>query len=174
VTCWRKSRLTLLFVSALLAAALIDAATASSVRSRTAIYFQTIAHRFSSGKEPTKPTVFVALQASDIVAFERFLRPEDARRVHNTNFAESAVVAVFAGPKPSTGYRITVRRLTVDQRLLRIIVELRRPSPETPVLPAFSSPYHVVKVAQRALGPSGPSRWLLVSVTGHTLARGSL
>jgi len=160
--------------TALLAAlALACAATAGGGRSGTVVSFQTVAHRFSGGSGPKRPIAFVALEASEVESFDRFLTPEDSRRVRNINPAVSAVVAVFAGLKPSTGYKITVRRLSLGQRTLRIVVGLRRPAPDTSVLPALSSPYHVVKVARRALGPSGPSQWLLVSRTGRVLARGS-
>src|SRR5262249_53688509 len=128
------------------------AAIAGGVQIRAAVSFQTIAHRSSAGGNgPKKPTAFVALKASEVDGFGRFLMPVDARRVRNTDFATNGVVAAFAGLRPSSGYSITIRRLAMAQRTLRIVVELRRPSPETPVLPAFSIPYHVVKVPRQAL-----------------------
>jgi hypothetical protein len=148
-------------------------ASAGSEEVGAAIAFQTVAHAFSGGQGPKKPVAFIALKASDVGAFERFLKPEDAARVQQVNLAAHAVVAVFSGVKPTSGFTITVRRLSLAQATLRIAIEVRSPAPSGNVLPAFSNPYHVVRVARRSLGRSGPSAWVLVSTTGHVLARGS-
>lgn len=148
-------------------------ASASSEEAGAAIAFQTVAHAFSGGQGPEKPVAFVALNASDAGAFERFLNPEDAARVGYVNLDAHAVVAVFSGVKPTSGFTITVRRLSLARGTLRIAVEIRSPAPSANVLPAFSNPYHVVRVARRSLGRSGPSAWVLVSTTGRVLARGS-
>jgi hypothetical protein len=159
--------------SALLAAFALSCAAAAAERTAAAIPFERVVRGFSGGEGPKKPTAFVVLKASDVATFEGFLRPEDARRVHQVDLAARAVVVAFSGREPSTGFRLTVRRLSMARRTLRIIVELRRPAPTTPVLPAVSHPYDVVKVGREAFGTSGPTAWLLVSMAGRVLARGS-
>jgi PrcB C-terminal len=148
-------------------------ASASSEQAGAAIAFQTVAHAFSGGPGPKKPVAFIALKASDVGAFGRFLEPEDAAQVRGVNLATHAVVAVFSGVKPTSGFTISVRGLSVAHATLRITVAVRSPAPSANVLPAFSNPYHVVRVARRSLTASGPSAWVLVSTTGRVLARGS-
>jgi hypothetical protein len=153
--------------------ALGSSASARSEEVGAAIAFRSIAHAFSGGEGPKKPVAFIATKASDVGAFERFLEPEDAARVRQVNLDTRAVVAVFSGVKPTSGFTITVRRISLAGATLRIAVAVRSPAPSGYVLPAFSSPYHVVRVARRSLGRWGPSGWVLVSMTGRTLARGS-
>jgi PrcB C-terminal len=148
-------------------------ASARSEKAGATIAFRTVARAFSGGPGPKKPVAFIALKASDAGAFVRFLEPGDAARVRGVNLATHAVVAVFSGVKPTSGFTIVVQRLSVAHATLRITVAVRAPAPSANVLPAFSNPYHVVRVARRSLSASGPSAWVLVSTTGRVLARGS-
>ena len=156
----------------LLAAGAALAVAAASAHAGGLLPFQPVAKSSGMGAVgPNRPAVSVAwtLRAAERVA--QRLRPEDAEKVRAIDFRSRFAVAAFAGRCPTGGYGITVRRLSVRAKTLRVVVTLRRPRPGEVNVQALTRPYHVVAVRKDAVGARPPRAWLLVDATGRVLSR---
>jgi hypothetical protein len=135
------------------------------------IPFRTIAHASASGAKPKRPTVIVAVDANATQNIAALVREADAQRVQLVDLHVHALVAVFAGAKPSSGYAITVQRLVLRAGTLRVVVAQHAPAPGSYSLPAFTRPYDVLAIAPTPA--RGVEHWVLVTSRGHVLARSS-
>jgi hypothetical protein len=136
------------------------------------IPFRTVAHAAAAGVEPKRPTVILATAATGAGRIAALLKEPHARRVRAVDLHAHTLVAAFAGTKPSSGYAITIRRLSLRGPVLDVVVTLRTPRPGGYSLPAFTSPYAVAEIAHDAA--AGAQRWRLVTTRGRVLGRGSL
>ncbi len=136
------------------------------------ITFRTIAHASASGAKPKRPTVIVAVDANATPSTAALLKEADAQRVKQVDLRIHALVAVFAGAKPSSGYAITVRRLVLRAGTLRVVVAQHAPAPGSYTLPALTRPYHVVEIARTPA--RAVEHWVLVTSRGRVLARSSI
>ena len=67
------------------------------------------------------------------------------------DFDAYLVVAAFLGRVPTTGRQISVQRLSLEKGVLRVAASAPRPLPEGYSKPAFTTPYHVVRIPRSAL-----------------------
>jgi hypothetical protein len=135
------------------------------------IPFRTIAHASASGAKPKRPTVIVAVDANATPSIVALVREADAQRVKQVDLRVHALVAVFAGAKPSSGYAIAVQRLVLRAGTLRVVVAQHAPPSGSYTLPAFTRPYHVLEIARAPA--RGVEHWVLVTSRGRVLARSS-
>jgi protease stability complex PrcB-like protein len=149
----------------------VGAAGAAAATSVDLIPFRTVAQASASGVQPRRPTVLLATTPTGARRITALVRDVDAGRVRAADLSTSALVAAFTGAKPSSGYAVTIRRLTVRNGVLDVLVALRRPARGSYVLPAFTSPYAVAEIAHDAA--AGAVRWRLVTIRNRVLGRGS-
>ena len=135
------------------------------------LVFQSLGQGAPVASAPKTPAVHLAARKDDFAVFERFLDPEHQKALARVDLSSQVVVAVFRGAVGTSGSSVTVQRVSQETGRLRIVVRLEDPAPGSFVLPAFTSPYHVVLVRRGALGPSVPSSWTLVDSQGRTLAQ---
>jgi hypothetical protein len=122
---------------------------------------------------PSAPRVYLAAKPVQVAAISALV-PANARgKVKAVDLSERAVVAVFLGSRPTGGFLVTVKKLTVNSGRLVVTVAVKKPGPGDIVIDAFTSPFHVVSVGRGILSPKPPSAWRLVDTDGKTLAAGA-
>ena len=125
------------------------------------------------GTDPDTPVIYVADSHDDLSAFSRFLNPEHRRALDKVDFSSDLVLAVFAGAKGSAGHAITVQQVSVVDGQLRVAVRQLVPAPDASAAAAFTSPYHVVKVAKAEFKGIVPSPWMILDDKGKKVASGN-
>jgi hypothetical protein len=146
---------------------------AAAVAATPPIPFRSVAQQAPAGNDPAKPTVFVVTKPLQLKLFEEHLRPEDRVKARAVKLGERTLLAVFAGAKPTGGFAVAVKRLSLVAGRLTVAVEVREPSPDAMVIQAFTSPYQLVSVARSALPPKPARAWRLVDQQGRALASGT-
>lgn len=120
---------------------------APATLTRQLVQFETLAQGESFTAGFRQPTVLIARNASQAEQLAaRVQEPEVAEKIKAVAFGKDLLLAVFLEAKSSSGHKITVREITVDQAEVRVIVELGEPAPGQAVLDVLAFPYHVVLV----------------------------
>ena len=74
------------------------------------------------------------------------------RELPAVDFAQSMVVAVFAGSRPTGGYAVEITRIEPRDDGVVVTYRERRPSPEDIVTQVLTAPFHIVRT-QAHTGP---------------------
>ena len=135
--------------------------------------FRTVAHGAPAGAGPAVPRVYLAATRVELSRFLGLLAAPDQARVRAVSFPAAVELAVFRGQVPTGGYSITVKRLTLSNRRLRIVAAFGAPGPGDIVIQVFTSPYHVVRLVRSALGSRLPTAWSLLDTKGELVASGA-
>lgn len=109
------------------------------------IEFQTISKGYDSGHRDSAYYVIenetewaVVWNQDESIYWPRQPPPE-------IDFSKTIVIAVFMGEFTTRGYRIEIKEVINTPQCVIVKVEKKYPS-DSGVLPAFSQPYHIVKV----------------------------
>jgi hypothetical protein len=62
------------------------------------------------------------------------------------DFEKEAVVAVFAGQKPTGGYSVTIQAVSLSDKTLQVAYSEKSPSPDSITTQVISYPSHIVKI----------------------------
>ena len=65
------------------------------------------------------------------------------------DFTQSMVVGVFAGSRPTAGFRITIESVVSDGPAIRVEYREERPSPDDLVAQMLTAPFHLVVIPRR-------------------------
>jgi hypothetical protein len=94
-----------------------------------------------------EPKLHVAATARQRAALARATdRPDLAARLEAPDLRDHTVVGVFAGPMPSSGHGVSVKKVEAGAGTVRITVQLTRPRPGQNVNDVITFPYTVVAV----------------------------
>ena len=66
------------------------------------------------------------------------------------DFAQSMVVAVFLGTRPTTGFAVDIRAVKSDGKTTTVEYLVRQPPGDAIVAEVLTSPFHIVRVARTA------------------------
>jgi hypothetical protein len=114
--------------------------------------------------------LFVVGTAAEIEPFGHWLG--DAvllARLQQVDYRTTVVVAAFAGPRPSTGYAITIQAGAWQGDEVRLTAVETAPAPGQAVLEVITYPFHLVAIPREVL-PTQPLRWRLLDPAGQVLA----
>lgn len=118
------------------------------------ILFETIAlEEWGGGYESKDPHAFLLIDPADIAEIADFVKPEHLEQLHQVDFAQNAVIAVFRGIQPSSNYKIVIERINTQDALLTIHAQFWEPAPNQGGAAQETSPYHLVSVAKDRIGP---------------------
>ena len=67
------------------------------------------------------------------------------------DFARQLVVAVFAGRRPTSGYRIEITGVQVVDQEIRVVSQERAPLAGALSLPVVTTPFHVIRIPRSEL-----------------------
>lgn len=107
--------------------------------------FETIAQSVYS--KAVEKGVFLITGLQDVHKIEGFLHKDARELMANVDYGRFFAIAVFQGNQKSGGYKVTIERLSVKERELRICAIFLEPGPHQPVTTVETSPYHIVKFA---------------------------
>ena len=93
--------------------------------------------------------LLLLLSSDDITFIQDQVNPETLLQLHNINFNEYVVIALFRGRKPSDNYQTMIERIFQKEDELAIQAQFWEPNPQWMSADAITSPYHLVKVARR-------------------------
>ncbi len=86
---------------------------------------------------------------------------ELADQLRTLDYSRVFAILVLQGLQGSTGYNATVRQVTRQGNQVAVKAEFVTPAPETFIMPAFTSPYHLIAVS-KAGAWGEPVRFVLV------------
>jgi hypothetical protein len=115
-----------------------------------------------------EPKLHVAATARQRAALARAAdRPELAARLAAPDLRDHAVLGVFAGPMPSSGHGVSVKKVEAGAGTVRITVELTRPQPGQNVNDVITFPYAVIAIPASQL----PHRvnWSVTGLQGERI-----
>ncbi len=103
--------------------------------------------RSYSGEDPNL-LVITAPEAVDAPGLEIQFTPELAEQLRTLDYDRYFAILVLQGHKNIIGYQVTIQQVIRQGNQINIQVEFVEPAPETLILPAFSSPYHLIAVSK--------------------------
>jgi hypothetical protein len=109
---------------------------------------------------------------SDALSAPASTFPPDALQAGReaTRNASSIALIAFAGVKATSGYRVTIDTLGIENNRLIVIVREQHPDEDATVEPAMTLPYHVIAVPRDAL-PDGVTQIAFQDTTGTILTQ---
>ncbi len=119
------------------------------------VQFRTVAQDAVLGDKPGSPVYAIVANADQWNTLQSLLPAQaiTAGRQFKPP-ADSIYLVAFAGAKASSGYRISIQKISQDGARLTILVSESAPRPEDIVEPARTLPYHVVAVSRSSLQPA--------------------
>ncbi len=150
----------------------VTAATALSAQSTTTIPFITIAQQATLRGGPTGPfyTVVKAAQGDRLPGQLPARIAEAGLQAGQVNL----IIVAVAGVKSSSGYSITIEKISQADQQLIIEVSQTEPEADDIVEPAATMPYHLAAVNAEALDPADVSCFTFQNVKGDILEQGEI
>lgn len=142
-------------------------AGAAAPEEAAAVPFTTIAHGALLGAVPASP-LYTVLEPAEWDQLRSLLPASLFQAGVPAAGSETLIVVAVAGVKNSSGYELTIRRITRSGSLLTVVVEETGPEPEQIVEPAATVPYHIVAPDRGAPGDA-PARVVFVDTAGNTV-----
>ncbi len=90
--------------------------------------------------------LIVIARPEDVAELGNKIRVETKAELEVINYSSNFALVVFQGWKPSTGYMVTIDRITRNQETVNVYVLIREPALHEKVNETVISPYHLVKV----------------------------
>ena len=128
------------------------------------ITFETLGQGAPEGTGPKGPTVYIAYAPEDFDKFLPFVASEHHNSIKSTDLSTYVIVAVFLGSAPSSGYAINVQDLFLREDRLNVAVTVRRPAPDQNARPAYTAPYHIIKIPREDFGSTPPLSWAVLEI----------
>ncbi len=113
--------------------------------------FETLAQSDILNYREEKPALLVIAKAEEIDGFVQGVLAEDpalTTQLRQLDYDYSFAILVLQGQKHTSGYAVTVQRISRKSDRVAINAEFTEPVPGTRIKPAFTSPYHLVTVSK--------------------------
>ena len=82
----------------------------------------------------------------DAESWSRYWEGAFADSVPSVRFADELVLCVYQGTKSTGGYAIEVRELYLENRALRVVLDLREPQPGDMLIQVVTDPYAIYRI----------------------------
>jgi hypothetical protein len=159
-----------------LALLLVSSFLAACQPAKIDLHFETIAQDEGAGHAArdisTEPSLLVLTTVPDKQTLEHFSAVTAYDALANLDYDHYAVVAVFAGWKPTTRYKVEVKQISRTGNTVTVQAELGEPGTDEPAADLATSPYHVIKLANP--GITGETLIFNLDVGGATIATTSV
>jgi hypothetical protein len=146
----------------------------SSTQPSMTMSFVSIVQGAAPGGAGDQPIIVLAQNDAQRAALAAKLSEVDRPALEAVDLDNNVVIAGFQALQPSSGYRIDLLALAIQQGILDITVQLSSPPPGEPVRQGFEQPYHLVRVARVDFDLAQVSRYRMHSPAGAVLQEGEL
>jgi thioredoxin-dependent peroxiredoxin len=136
------------------------------------VLFESLGQGTPGSVEPAKPVAYLATKSAEVKRFAGWLRHDHRQAAERNDFNTYALLAVFAGAKPTGGHLIGVSQVSLAGDRMEISVIQQGPPQNGAAIQAFTSPYHLVRIPREALGSTPPRSWAIVDQNRKTLVTG--
>src|SRR5262249_57688827 len=118
--------------------------------------FQTVLQAAPPSGDSAGPHVYLATSAKQLAAVAQLVPVPLRQRVSGVDFGKRAVLAVFSGSKPTSGYTVTIKKLTVAGPRLTVTATVANPPMGDMVTQVFTRPLPLLSLPPSALPPHPP------------------
>jgi len=148
--------------------------TMTEQSSVTTVPFTTIIQKALLGDHPTEPVyTIVALPEKWNELRERLPNAAIEVGMQASQSSDDLVIVAFAGMKGSSGYRVTVESVTLEEENDQVVISISQttPNPDDIVEPATTLPYHLVALSRKYLQPARAMTFTFRDVKGNVLSQ---
>jgi hypothetical protein len=132
--------------------------------------FVTLAQGDSYTARLENPTLLLAGTPAEVARINGWLAGSDASAsLEGVDLATTVVVALFRGQVGSSGYGVTIERLTRDSAGVRLVARLTAPGAGQMVADVIAYPYHLIAVPRDQIPDALGTRWTAVTPDGVLL-----
>lgn len=128
--------------------------------------FQTVDQGDNSGYSEMQPKFQIASTQEN---WYSLLNSYFQGQIKDVNLEEFLVVAAFMGVKDSSGYGVSIEKISQAGKEIEISIEFKETT-EKIVFPASTQPYHIVKI-KKALINKGDITFIFKDTKGNLLAK---
>ena len=144
-----------------------------TVSVETELPFETLVQGYRLDAAQSTPTVILAIDSAARDALSSKVSLEHQAILNEVDLNKKIILAATWGVKPSGGFSITIRKLSIINSTLIVSVDLVENDPNLPKIDAATFPYHLVLVDRLALPTQGNLHYQLIS-NEVVLAEGEL
>jgi hypothetical protein len=160
-------------LAAPLAATSSVSASPALVSGESVIRFKNLAQGFRLGSAQSSPAVHVAVDPKSRDDLAALVAPEHQSVLKGVDLEREVVLGAFWGVRPSGGFSIGIRKVSITNADLTVNVILSENDPTVPKIEASTSPYHLVTIDRSSLPQHSSSHYRLMNGDA-VLAEGEL
>jgi PrcB C-terminal len=127
------------------------------------IPFKNLAQGFRLGSAQFGPAVHMAVDPKSRDDLAALVAPEHQSVLKGVDLEREVVLGAFWGVRPSGGFSIEIRTVSITNADLTVNVLLRENDPTVPKIEASTSPYHLVIIDRSSLPQNSGSHYRLVN-----------
>ncbi len=131
--------------------------------------FAFLAHGSLTSHGDPKPSLRVIGRETQRAALLPHLRYQDHVALRAVDLSKRGIVVVFDRVRPSSGYSISITRVTAVDAVLEVTVALSAPNASDSVRLGFETPYQAIEIARDKMQAARCTRYRLRDIAGAVL-----